>query len=341
MKRRIMSVGAGLLLAACSSNAAGPTPGHPITATAASEGRGAWIASQWGQGDFANNLIFLVRPDGSDNHQLLPDLDSREQLDPDWSPDGTEIAFVLGRGPRSDLWIAGSDGSNPRRLLSCSLPCNTISKPDWSPDGTRILVTRDSFPLDANGVPSTFEFLTVDPANATVTTLFGRRDGVTAEAARWSPDGTRVVFVRSRPNGDGTWGSAVFVADVLQGDERRITPWGLNATYPDWGPTDRIVFSSYDLGSFPGSTQAGNLYTIAPDGSDLHAVTTFGANSTVGAQPRWVPDGTAIIFTQVTRNGDPGGVRTMTLIAPDGTALRPATTTSTPGTHPTMQPSPA
>jgi len=285
--------------------------------------------------------IFTVTPAGGRLSQVT--FPARGVLDnvPDWSPDGTEIAFVLGRGPRSDLWIAGSDGSNPRRLLSCSLPCNTISKPDWSPDGTRILVTRDSFPLDANGVPSTFEFLTVDPANATVTTLFGRRDGVTAEAARWSPDGTRVVFVRSRPNGDGTWGSAVFVADVLQGDERRITPWGLNATYPDWGPTDRIVFSSYDLGSFPGSTQAGNLYTIAPDGSDLHAVTTFGANSTVGAQPRWVPDGTAIIFTQVTRNGDPGGVRTMTLIAPDGTALRPATTTSTPGTHPTMQPSPA
>jgi Tol biopolymer transport system component/DNA-binding winged helix-turn-helix (wHTH) protein len=54
-----------------------------------------------------------------------------------YSPDGGRIAFTSGgiRGPGS-LWVAVSDGSNPRRLIE--LKDREVVTPCWSPDGKRI-----------------------------------------------------------------------------------------------------------------------------------------------------------------------------------------------------------
>jgi dipeptidyl aminopeptidase/acylaminoacyl peptidase len=58
--------------------------------------------------------------------------------DPQWSPDGKLIAYVAhptpkaDDGPLSDIWVAGSDGSTPRRLVFNDGPDES---PRWSPDG--------------------------------------------------------------------------------------------------------------------------------------------------------------------------------------------------------------
>lgn len=56
---------------------------------------------------------------------------------PEWSPDGTLIAFT--RTPRDgppEVWVAASDGSDPRFLA-------VGYEPVWSPDGSKIAVRRD------------------------------------------------------------------------------------------------------------------------------------------------------------------------------------------------------
>src|SRR4051812_12221094 len=62
--------------------------------------------------------------------------------DPAISPDGRRVVFSRARydimtdGKRSALWIANSDGSDVRPLLSTT---RQASSPLWSPDGNRIL----------------------------------------------------------------------------------------------------------------------------------------------------------------------------------------------------------
>ena len=62
---------------------------------------------------------------------------------PSWGPDGT-ISFYLYRDGVLDIWLVGSDGSNPRRLTTglaseqnnqCTFACHSAT---WSPDGRRL-----------------------------------------------------------------------------------------------------------------------------------------------------------------------------------------------------------
>ena len=55
---------------------------------------------------------------------------------PQYSPDGTKIAFVSRRSGTYEIWLSASDGSNPVRLTSMSGP--VLVGPQWSPDGRRI-----------------------------------------------------------------------------------------------------------------------------------------------------------------------------------------------------------
>ena len=59
------------------------------------------------------------------------------------------------------------------------------------------------------------------------------------------------------------------------------------------------------------------------DGSQVKAVTRFGASGPRAAQPSWTPDGERIIFTSVEGTGF--GEPTMATVRPDGTGLEPAT----------------
>ena len=37
---------------------------------------------------------------------------------PEWSPDGTKIAFTSDRAALDDIWVIDADGSNPTRLTA-------------------------------------------------------------------------------------------------------------------------------------------------------------------------------------------------------------------------------
>ena len=123
-----------------------------------------------------------------------------------------------------------------------------------------------------------------------------------------------------------------------KGHAKRLTRPSLLATYPDWSWTsNRIVFSTRPWSDLPAGPS--NLYTIAPDGSHLRAVTRYAAGATRATQPSWTPDGDRIIFTAVTGSGF--GAPAMATIRPDGSGLTAATTNAPMfGTHPRLQPVP-
>jgi hypothetical protein len=60
---------------------------------------------------------------------------------PVFSPDGRHIAFISDRSGTTNLWVAKSDGSEPR-MLSRETSLNVMTSPSWSMDGETVHVSR-------------------------------------------------------------------------------------------------------------------------------------------------------------------------------------------------------
>jgi Tol biopolymer transport system component/DNA-binding winged helix-turn-helix (wHTH) protein len=106
------------------------------------------------------------------------------QDEPTWSPDGRMVAFSSDRSGNLDIWIQSVDGGNPVQVTSS--PTHDW-QPDWSTDGRRLV-----FRSERNGGG-----LYVVPI------LGGAEQQIAAFGyhARWSPDGTRLLFQRSNFQG--------------------------------------------------------------------------------------------------------------------------------------------
>src|SRR5262249_38637602 len=88
---------------------------------------------------FLSEALYVMNPDGSDRTKLVS---GASLVDYRWSPDGSRIAYSLGRlqGSRllSDLWVMRSDGGGKMKLAS------NAEEPTWSPDGRQIAYVRDT-----------------------------------------------------------------------------------------------------------------------------------------------------------------------------------------------------
>ena len=80
--------------------------------------------------------VWMMDADGSGQTQLTFDAVPKDQV-PDWSPDGSHIAYVADSrgGPGGDIWVVKADGSDQHAITSG--PGNVIGAA-WSPDGTQI-----------------------------------------------------------------------------------------------------------------------------------------------------------------------------------------------------------
>lgn len=92
------------------------------------------------------SAIDLMNPDGSDIRQLTPPV--LEAFIPDWSPDGTKIAFSTRAAYPSNtinpqLWIMNADGSGITQLTfpGASASDTFVS---WAPQGNAVVFERDT-----------------------------------------------------------------------------------------------------------------------------------------------------------------------------------------------------
>jgi Tol biopolymer transport system component len=120
--------------------------------------------------------IWVMNPDGSRQIDLNTAGDN-----PDWSADGTKIAFDRNGNA---ILIMNADGSG-QRDIDC---CGGIFHPSWSPDGTKIayiieedICDQEIYVINADG--SGKRRLTNLPPNC---------GG--PFAPDWSPDGTKIAF---------------------------------------------------------------------------------------------------------------------------------------------------
>ncbi len=135
-------------------------------------------------------------------------------MQPQFSPDGSRLAFISTRSGSTEIWTAKGDGSNPIQLTSLGGP--HTSQPRWSPDGKHIsFVSRpegqaDVYVVAASGSP---------PRRLTSHAL-------DEMAPSWSADGRWIYFGSRR---SGRW--EIWKVPLEGGESRQVTMNGGYAAF--------------------------------------------------------------------------------------------------------------
>lgn len=160
--------------------------------------------------------IWLMDADGANNRRLTSE---GENIDPTWSPDGTQIAFASNRGGTRQLWVMNADGSAPRQVTDLA---DMGGRSDWSPDGARL--TFYAGPR-ANLGRNVF-IINVDGSGLLKLTEGGDNLG-----PAFSPDGAWVAFASFR-----TGRNTIFVAPSGGGPAVAVSAPTRSDYQPRWGP---------------------------------------------------------------------------------------------------------
>jgi len=171
---------------------------------------------------------------------------------PDWSPDGSEIAYEVKTQSEDsfgiEIWKV--DAQNPNRRESLAATSGNDVEPAWSPDGTQI-----AFASNADG---NFEIYVMDADGENVVQLTHTQAKESRQPA-WGTQGgrERIAFVRDRK---------IFTMDPSTPGSEIEVPNTQNTESPSWAPSVLAVVSS-----------DGEIHLINPvNGTDVRKITTTG-----------------------------------------------------------------
>jgi len=259
----------------------------PIPASATPPGENGLIVFAADTGD--GYELYTIGGDGSGLTQIT-DQDEGDAVTPDWSPDGTRIAFALERpeGPEfCAVMIMDADGSDIADLTAGQNPdgwSGCEGQPSFTPDGERIVFGRYD---DQTNVEDIWSMDLTGGDRVAITD--GNGHGVTDPNV--SPDGERVSFVEF--NGEEL-GQALAAVDMDGTAYDRLTRFKLDvATKHDWAPNGRRIVFTVNADR---SEEPANIATIRPDGSSLRYLTGYVRPSHRAYVGGYSPDGQWIVF---------------------------------------------
>jgi Tol biopolymer transport system component len=180
---------------------------------------------------------------------------------PQWSPDGSKIAYWSFVDREADIFIMDSDGSN-KRNITASLGADL--NPSWSPDGSTII-----FQSDRDG-SSDIHTINVEDMSRIVVTNDSGFEG----SADWSPDGRYILYHSDKPEVGRNGNFDIYIADVDGANIDRKTKATAKDLDPSWSNNgNRISYVSYVEGN-------ADIYEIDVDSEDV-AFLTSGSQSDI------------------------------------------------------------
>ena len=264
MNRASFATAAATLAAAFAVMAAGTTP----VAESAGPYRNGLIAFVRCCGPETG--IYVIRPDGRSERRIYTPVGDDAPLNPAWSPNGRQIAFVPG-APRLGVWVMQANGRKPHRITAAKGDRRSPPvTPSWAPGGRAIIFSElgDLYVVRTNG------------------TSLKRLTSTAAEelSPAWAPNGAEIVYERGfdlwRMKSDGS-------------GQRLLTR---KASSPSTSPGGTHIAFIRD----------GDPWVMAKDGTGAKRIVHMRAQQAAVA---WSPDGRWLVTAPLDR-GDLMVVRT-------------------------------
>ena len=258
------------------------------------------------------HIVGAAPPDGPTPDELLS---MNSVGDVVVSPDGSQIAYMLGRavGParrRPEIHIVHVDGSGDSKLTDGSSPA-------WSPDGRTI-----AFFSSRSGSKQVW-LINAEGSEAHPLT---NHDGF-IDRFRWAPDGSLIAFLarrrevvdlrfftrqwqEGRPtivDENNLPTNRLWLVDVKTGDERPLTEdtysaGGYEQWFPDtfsWSPDSKRIAFSKRPDAKAGSHLLGEIAVIDVAHGKVEVLTD---RPGMDGYPLWSPDGRSIAFISTDRH---------------------------------------
>jgi Tol biopolymer transport system component len=286
------------------------------SARAATAPNGQIAYSSWDED--LNYDIYVVDPAAPEVPPVQLTTDGRYNGNPDWSPDGTKIAFdgwATFGGPRIQVMDTDPATDDPTVVSEpCPAPeadCYGDFQPAWSPDGTKIAFVSsrpnadgtENWSYEIYVTDATGEVGSLTSATRLTTDAMDEETGKSIEDSQvtWSPDGRRIAFLSTGRGLDedscDLWvmNSTDLDGDGFGDDLRQLTfdeSFNCDAfedVTPQWSPNSSLIaLTSVRTGYF-------DIWLVnADDPSDLRNVTRTPDDAE--DQPGWSPDGMQVIF---------------------------------------------
>jgi Tol biopolymer transport system component len=200
--------------------------------------------------------IFLIDREGKHRRRLLTPAGTGTDSLPEWSPDGSRLAFV--REVADDeshpwVYVVGRDGKGARRLVRGDSAA-------WLPDGSGLLVQR---------WPNIF-VVTLEAETRLLAHGTGPLGGFKLIL---SPDGAMVAYLR----GEGSSTQPIYASDTRGGPERKVLD--VHAAYPgEAAEVDALAWSSNGQALYGVWTRPGYGSLDEDAYATLHEVTLSGSS---------------------------------------------------------------
>src|SRR4051812_38362750 len=286
---------------------------------------GAWVAYSVTTVDSAKDKsdsdVWMTSWDGAQSIRLTSSPDGESS--PRWSPDNRYLAFVSGRqeGKGGQVWLLDRRGGEAQRLTMLKGGIDDFA---WSPDSKRLVLVLDE-ETDSIARKDTAEKKTPKPividrynfkrdiagylgSKRTHLALFDvatkKLDTLTSErhdddSPSWSPDGTRIAFVREAPAEPGkARDSDLFVIDARRGAQpKQLTDFdGPDGGRPAWSPDGKwIAFTRGDEPKFYAYHL--NKLAVVPSDASAPARVVTGALDRPVSSVRFAADGRSVLAT--------------------------------------------